>query len=53
GSDFTHTDLRYADLSGSLVEGAVFDAASLQGAIWVDGSTCADNSVGQCRASTP
>ncbi|MCU7852053.1 MAG: pentapeptide repeat-containing protein [Candidatus Thiodiazotropha sp. (ex Monitilora ramsayi)] len=53
GSDFSHTDLRYADLSGSLIEGAVFDAASLQGAIWVDGSTCADNSVGQCRASTP
>jgi len=42
-------DLSYATLRGAIIEGADFSAAILDGAIWVDGRTCAKDSIGQCR----
>ncbi len=52
-ANLTQTDLRYADLSSSQIEGANFQGASLGGSLWVDGTKCAENSVGRCIASAP
>lgn len=43
-------DLQYADLRNARIEGALFDGARLSNAIWVNGKTCANGSVGVCRA---
>ena len=42
-------DLQFADLRNARIEGALFDGAQLSNAIWVDGKTCANGSVGVCR----
>jgi hypothetical protein len=48
GSDLRWSDLRYADLTSSLLDEARFDGANLGHAIWRDGATCAENSIGRC-----
>jgi hypothetical protein len=53
GSNFTGADLRFADLSASLLENANLEAANLGGAIWLNGTACAENSVGRCLKSSP
>jgi len=46
---FNQADLSYATLRGAIIDGADFSAAILDGAIWVDGRTCAKDSIGQCK----
>ncbi len=55
GARLSHTDMRaadlqYADLRSAQIDGALFDGAQLSHAIWIDGKTCAERSVGTCRA---
>jgi len=42
-------DLSYATLRGAIIDDADFSAAILDGAIWVDGRSCAKDSIGQCN----
>lgn len=49
-ADLRGADLQYADLRKAQVDGTLFEGAQLSNAIWVDGTTCADGSVGGCRA---
>ncbi len=53
GSNLSNTDLRYADLSACLIDNTKFDNADLSGAIWQDGSTCAEKSIGRCIKPAP
>lgn len=53
GSDFRASDLRYADLSSSLLEQTRFEGANLGHAIWYDGTTCAEQSLGRCLKQSP
>jgi uncharacterized protein YjbI with pentapeptide repeats len=46
---FAGANLSYANLKDARLDGAVLDNAKLAGATWVDGRTCADDSVGSCR----
>lgn len=43
GADLSYADLRFANLGGASLEGAKLDNA-----IWVDGSICAEGSLGNC-----
>jgi hypothetical protein len=43
-SDFSYADLRQANLGGSKLDNVRFDHA-----IWIDGRTCAVQSIGQCN----
>ncbi|MEJ2693037.1 MAG: pentapeptide repeat-containing protein [Candidatus Thiodiazotropha sp.] len=52
GSNLSRSDLRYADLTSSRLEDARLDGANLGQAIWRDGTTCAENSVGRCLKAT-
>ncbi len=45
-ADLSFSDLTAANLGGSKIENAIFDYA-----IWPDGQTCAEGSVGQCVIS--
>ncbi len=47
-ANLTGVDLRFADLSTSQLEGASLQGAKLGGAVWVDGATCGENSLGRC-----
>ena len=47
----TDADLSYAVLEGARLAGAKLRGARLDHAIWVDGSICAEGSIGYCRAS--
>jgi len=49
GVRFRGADLSYADLSDAVIDGATFEEARLDNAIWIDGRTCAPGSVGACR----
>lgn len=49
-ADLRASDLQYADLRNAQIDGAQFGGAQLSNAIWVDGKTCADGSVGACLA---
>lgn len=51
-ADLTGADLAYADLTNAKLGGTQFDGARLDNAIWVDGQTCAANSIGECRLVT-
>ena len=46
GADLSFADLRFANLGGASMEGAKLDNA-----IWVDGSICAEGSLGNCVAT--
>lgn len=48
-ADLSGTDLGYADLRGARLDGANLDGAHLDRTLWVDGRTCANGSVGECR----
>jgi hypothetical protein len=48
-ADLQGSDLRFADLTGSRIDGVVWEGVRLDGAIWVDGRSCGDHSVGECR----
>ncbi len=52
GVDLTNALLRNADLQGAKLAKAVLIGADLSGATWIDGRTCAEGSVGACRAET-
>ena len=41
-------DLRAADLTGAHVAGISLVGARMDSALWVDGSQCAANSIGEC-----
>jgi Pentapeptide repeats (8 copies) len=54
GADLDGAQLRAANLSGADLSGAELGRAELtysdlKGATWIDGRTCAEDSVGQCR----
>jgi len=49
GANFHDADLTKADLSNANIDGAVFDGAHLGGAIWIDRSVCAPESIGGCK----
>jgi uncharacterized protein YjbI with pentapeptide repeats len=53
GGNLSGADLRYANLNTRLVENANFTGAILGGAIWYDGTVCAENSVGRCLEPSP
>jgi len=42
-------DLSYADLTGANIQGALMEGVALGNAIWLDGSKCSPDSIGQCR----
>jgi len=48
-ADLRRADLRFADLRGASLGGADLGAARLARAIWVDGRTCGEGSLGRCR----
>ncbi len=48
-ADFTSADLSYADFSGAKMQDVKLDGARLDNAIWVDGRTCLEGSLGECR----
>jgi|GEM_PF-1210845 len=47
-ASFSGADLRYADLRGALANGTDFAGAVLGNARWMDGRTCAPESIGTC-----
>lgn len=47
-ANFTNADLEEANLKGANVKGAIFKNAELEYAIWTDGRTCAEGSIGGC-----
>jgi len=47
-TDFTGANLSYSDLTKAKLGSAVFEKTNLSGAIWVDGQTCAADSIGKC-----
>lgn len=47
-ADLRGADLQYADLRNAQIDGALFDGAQLSNAIWIDGKTCAEGSLGAC-----
>jgi uncharacterized protein YjbI with pentapeptide repeats len=49
GANLREADLSYADLSGASVNNADFVDANLSRALWVDGRTCEQGSIGFCR----
>ncbi len=53
GANLSQCDLRFADLHGALLEQADLSGANLGGVIWVDGSSCAEQSIGRCLPHTP
>ncbi len=48
GADLSGANLRYAVLKGADLTGTRLDAAVLDKAVWVDGHTCAEGSLGRC-----
>lgn len=48
GANLRYADLREADLSGAHLERADLTGTRLDGAVWIDGRICANNSVGAC-----
>jgi hypothetical protein len=53
GANLSQSDLRFADFSDGLLDEADLSGANLGGAIWVDGSSCAEQSIGHCVPQTP
>ena len=50
GADLRAADLSYADLRGADLTHADLEGARLDRAIWIDGATCARDSIGRCIA---
>lgn len=53
GAILIEADLSNADLRGALLEDANLSGAVLDHAIWIDGSRCAEGSVGKCIPVQP
>lgn len=53
GANLSNTDMRFADLSGGLLDEADLSGANLGSAIWIDGTSCAEQSIGHCVPETP
>lgn len=51
-ANLSNADLSYADLTDAVLEGATLEGAKLDHAYWIDGSICAQGSVGQCQMPT-
>jgi hypothetical protein len=47
-ADLSNSDLSYANLNGCNLGGANLEGARLDKSIWIDGSTCAYGSLGEC-----
>ena len=47
-ADLTNTDMSYTNLSGANLGGSVLDNVRLDHAIWINGRSCAANSIGRC-----
>ncbi|MEW8303821.1 MAG: pentapeptide repeat-containing protein [Candidatus Thiodiazotropha sp.] len=52
GADLSRADLRFADLSGSRIDDANLQHARLGSALWLDGRSCGDDSLGRCEIAT-
>lgn len=48
GADLSDADLRFADLSNSRIDDASLKNARLGSALWLDGRSCGENSIGKC-----
>ncbi len=48
-TNFSHANLRYANLRDAIIVNTDFSQARLDNAIWIDGRTCAVNSIGSCK----
>lgn len=48
GVNFEKADLEDANLKGANIEGANFNETELEDAVWIDGRTCAEGSIGGC-----
>lgn len=48
-TDFTNAKLMRANLIGANITGTIFTNANLSEALWIDGRTCAKNSIGKCN----
>jgi hypothetical protein len=48
GADLSRADLRFADLSKSRIDDVILENARLDSALWIDGKSCGNNSVGKC-----
>lgn len=46
--DLINADLRFADLTNGRMDGALLTGARFSGTIWLDGSVCAEGSIGEC-----
>ena len=49
GATFQQANLSYANFRDAIIDNADFSNARLDNAIWIDGRTCASNSIGICR----
>ncbi|MDH5358402.1 MAG: pentapeptide repeat-containing protein [Gammaproteobacteria bacterium] len=47
-ADLTEADLSYANLTGANLGGSLLNTVRLDHAIWINGQTCAPNSIGRC-----
>jgi pentapeptide repeat protein len=47
-ADLSNADLSFADLTAANLGGSKLDNTIFDSAIWLDGSTCASGSIGQC-----
>ena len=52
GANLASADLSYAELMGAQLEGANLKGANLSNAIWINGQTCLNGSVGACLLSS-
>ena len=52
-TDLTGADLSYADLTHANLGGSKLDNVRFSYAIWVDGQTCASQSIGKCIITEP
>jgi hypothetical protein len=48
-ADLSQADLRFADLTGSRLSDALLQGARMDKAIWIDGKTCGNASIGVCK----
>lgn len=49
-ANLENTDLTYVDFSDATLDGAALSGAKLGNAIWIDGTSCAPASIGECAA---
>ncbi|MES9968833.1 MAG: pentapeptide repeat-containing protein [Candidatus Thiodiazotropha sp.] len=52
GADLSNADLRFADLTNSRIDDARLHNAKLGSALWLDGRSCGEGSIGKCDTPT-